>query len=346
MMSFHNIRRSALVLPLLIAFACLAFRPAAAAEPRLGGLFKPPYPRVNMSPSYRVDSTWPKKPDAFVWGHVPGIAVDDRDQVWVFTRSVPPVQVYSAAGEFVRSWGEDVIKKAHHIRFDHQGNVWLADIGLHTVMQFTPEGKLLKTLGTKGTAGTDSAHFDQPTDVAVTPEGEVFVSDGYGNNRVVHFDKNGQFVKAWGELGTAPGQFSLPHAIVLDSRGRLYVADRNNVRVQVFDQEGKFLSEWRNVIVPWGLWITKSDEIWVCGSSPMPWRLTDVVLGVPPKDQVFMKFNSDGKLLQLWTVPKGVDGQERPGECNWVHAMAVDSKGNIYAGDINGKRAQKFVKKD
>jgi hypothetical protein len=170
------------------------------------------------------------------------------------------------------------------------------------------------------------------------------VSDGYGNARIVHFTKDGKYVKEWGELGVKPGQFSIPHALAIDSKGRLYVADRNNVRVQVFNQDGKLLDEWRNVVVPWGFWMTKTDEIWVCGSSPMQWRKDDSALGCPPKDQVFMKFHPDGRLLQLWTVPKGADGLERPGECNWVHCIAEDSKGNLYVGDIRGKRAQKFVR--
>jgi DNA-binding beta-propeller fold protein YncE len=307
-------------------------------------MMKPRYPRVNLSTWYQVDPSWPQRPASCAWEAVPGIAVDGEDRVWVYTRAVPPVQVYDADGRFVRSWGEGTVKTAHHIKFDREGNVWLADIGHHVVMQFTPEGKLLKTLGTRGVAGDDEAHLDRPTDMAITPEGDVFVSDGYGNNRVVHFDWEGKFVKAWGKLGTGPGEFSLPHAIAMDARGRLYVADRNNARVQVFDQSGKFLDEWRDRLVPWGLWITKTDEIWVCGSSPMPWREGDTVLGCPPKDQVFMKFSPDGRLLQLWTVPKGVDGHEQPGDCNWVHAMALDSHGNLYAGDIIGKRAQKFVR--
>jgi hypothetical protein len=131
----------------------------------------------------------------------------------------------------------------------------------------------------------------------------------------------------------------------MDSRGDLYVADRNNVRVQKFDQKGKLLQEWRDLIVPWGFHVTAKDEIWVCGSSPMQWRKTDTALGCPPKDEIFMKFTTDGRLQQLLTLPKGLDGLERPGEVNWVHAMALDSKGNLYVGDIIGKRAQKFVLK-
>jgi sugar lactone lactonase YvrE len=158
----------------------------------------------------------------------------------------------------------------------------------------------------------------------------------------VHFDKNGKYLKEWGELGSKPGQFSIPHAIAVDSKGRVYVADRNNVRIQVFDANGKLLDVWNNLLVPWGLCLTKNDELWACGCSPMHWRPDDNALSCPPKDQLFMRFNADGKLLQLWTVPKGVDGLERPGELNWVHCLAVDSQGNLYAGDIKGKRAQKF----
>jgi hypothetical protein len=231
----------------------------------------------------------------------------------------------------------------HSIKLDGQGNVWLADVGNHVVIQCTPDGKVLRTLGIRGEAGADERHFNRPADMVVTPAGDVFIADGYGNARVVHYDKNGSFVKSWGKLGMEPGEFSLPHAIAVDSRGRLYVADRNNVRIQVFDQTGKFLDEWRNIVTPCAFWMSKNDELWVCGSSPMPWRPGDKVLGYPPVDQLFMKFNTSGKLLQLWAIPKGEDGKERPGEVNWAHGLALDSNGNIYTVDIKGQRAQKFV---
>jgi streptogramin lyase len=314
-----------------------------AASARAGDVT---YPKVSIATGYVVDPTWPQKPPAAKWDAVSGIAVDAQDRVYVFTRGTPPVQVYDSRGGHIRSWGEDTIKSAHHIKIGPDGNVWVADIGYHTVQKYTPEGKLLLILGTRGEAGRDNTHFNKPTDMAVTPAGDIFVADGYGNARIVHINKDGKFVKEWGELGSNPGQFSIPHAIALDSRGRLYVADRNNVRVQVFDQEGKLLDVWNNLITPWGFCVTSNDEIWVCGSSPMRWRKEDKALGCPPKDQVFMKFTPDGKLAQLWTVPKAVDGLEKPGECNWVHAIAVDSKGSLYVGDIIGKRAQKFVRED
>lgn len=303
------------------------------------------YPAVNTTVTWEVDPLWPQKPADMYWGHVPGIAVDGKDQVYVFTRAQPPVQVYDTKGKLLRAWGKG-IASAHHIKIDHDGNVWISDIENHVVEKYTPEGKLLLTIGTKGKAGRDKAHLNMPTDMAIDPRsGDVFISDGYGNARVVRFDKTGKYVLEWGELGHAPGQFSIPHAICMDAKGRIYVADRNNVRVQVFDQKGKFLEEWRDLIVPWGFWVTPKNEIWVCGSSPMQWRKTDGALGCPPKDQIFMKFTAEGRVLQLFTLPKGLDGLERPGEVNWVHCIAFDSQGNMYLGDIIGKRAQKFVLK-
>jgi hypothetical protein len=330
----HSLHVPPAVLVLLVLLA--SCRQAAAAEPT--------YPKVNVATAYVVEPHWPHKPADFSWGHMPGIAVDAHDHVYIFTRSDPPVQVYDAGGKFLRAWGRDTLKMAHHLKIDTEGNVWAADIGHHVVRKFTPEGKLLLTLGTVDHPGKDDSHFNMPTDMAIAPDGDVFVADGYGNARVVHFDKHGRFVKEWGDLGSKPGQFSIPHAIAVDSKGRLYVADRNNVRIQVFDPKGNLLDVWADVVTPWGFCMTKDDELWVCGSSPMQWRPEDEALGCPPKDQVFMRFNTAGKVLQLWTVPKGLDGLEQPGELNWVHAVAVDSHGNLYAGDIIGRRAQKFVR--
>jgi len=339
---------ASLVSAAFLFFSPLVFAQAEKAEPKKSTL--PDYPRVNLAPWYEVDASWPQRPANMPWSDVPGIFVDKQDQVWVFTRTNPPVQVYTADGKFVRAWGEDFIGTAHQIKIDHGGNVWLADVKLHVVRKCTPEGKVLMTLGTPDEKGEDATHLNMPTDMAIAPNGDIFVSDGYANSRMARFDKNGKFLKAWGTMGTGPQQFSIPHAVVVDSKSRVYVADRNNVRIQVFDTNGKLLDSWRDVVVPWGFWLTANDEIWVCGSSPMQWRVDakypTAPLSCPPKDQVFMKFDTGGKLRQLWTVPKCEDGQEKPGELNWVHCVAFDSKGNFYAGDIIGRRAQKFVRKN
>ncbi|NBV85159.1 MAG: hypothetical protein EBS01_02580 [Verrucomicrobia bacterium] len=309
-----------------------------------------PYPRINLAPQYEVVPDWPHVQAGWKQGQIPGIAVDKDDNVWVYARTNPSVQVYASDGHIVRSWG-DTDKRCipHGIYFDREGAVWLVDCGLHVVRKFTREGKLLMTLGTLGEPGEDEHHFDKPTGVTVTPSGEIFVSDGYGNNRIVHFDAQGCYVKAWGRLGVEPGQFSIPHAIISDSKGRLYVADRNNVRVQVFSTEGTLLDIWGNILVPWTFYMSSSDQIWVCGSSPMPWTIDPkypmAPLGCPPKDQLFMKFSTEGKVLQVSTFLKGEDEQEKPGELNWVHAIAFDSHDNLYLGDIIGRRVQKFVLK-
>jgi hypothetical protein len=308
----------------------------------------PRYPRVSLAKGYVVDPGWPQRPADVPWGQVPGVAVDREDNVWISTRTNPTIQVYAPDGRYRFGWRTEKTNSiAHFIRFDREGNVWTADVGLHTVTKRSPGGQVLLTLGTEDQPGEDASHFYKPTDMAFAPNGDIFVSDGYGNSRVVHFDRHGRFIKAWGSLGTAPGQFSIPHSIVCDSKGRLYVADRNNVRVQVFDQRGRLLDVWQNVMVPWGICISPKDEIWICGSSPMPW-MTDpkyptAPLGCPPKDQLFARFDTKGRVRELWTLPKGQDDHEQPGEVNWLHAIAFDSKGNVYLGDIIGKRVQKFV---
>ena len=289
-----------------------------------------------------VDPIWPQKPVSFTWGAMSGITVDAQGQVYVFNRSDPTVQVYRTDGTLVRSWSTANPKGTHHIKLDPDGNVWLADFRSHVVQKYNPQGKLLLTLGEADRPGCDNSHFNGPTDMAFLPSGDVFISDGYGNRRVVHFDKQGRFVKAWGEEGTGPGQFALPHAIAIDSQSRLYVADRNNARIQVFDTKGRLLAVWGDLIMPWGFAVTKNDEIWVCGSSRVRQPSGDGWVITPPPDQLLIKLSPDGKVrlrvpLQQTTVAPG-----NPGEVDWVHCIAIDSKGDIYLGDIQGKRAQKF----
>jgi peptidylamidoglycolate lyase len=287
-----------------------------------------------------VDPAWPQKPAAFVWGAMGGVTVDPEDRVYLCTRGKPAVQVFKTDGTLVRAWEGVTFKKGHHIRLDPEGNVWVADSeGGHAVFKFTPEGRKLLTLGEPGKAGCDGSHFNGPTDMAILPGGDVFVADGYGNQRVAHFNKDGAFVKQWGSRGANPGQFVLPHGIAADSKGRLYVADRNASRVHVFDAAGKLLDVWDKVIVPWGIAITPRDEIWICGSSG------PLGFSAPPKDQVVMQFTPEGKVAARYEIPRAASGSGKPGEVNWAHGIGVDSQGNFYIGDIQGRRAQKFVVK-
>lgn len=307
-----------------------------------------PYPKLNQAIGYEVDPGWPKKPDHIQWKLMCGVAVDAEDNVWTLNANNPPVQVYDPEGNLLKTWGEGLFEAPHSIRFGPDDSVWIADYKTHTIRKFTRDGKLLLTLGTPGEAGMDEAHFNMPTDIAVTPSGDIFVTDGYGNNRIVHFDATGKFVKTWGELGIEAGEIMQPHHIVVDSKGLLYVAERNNCRIQVFDQEGNSLAEWRQLVNPWGLWMTPKDELYVCGSSPARWKEEWGNLGNPPTDALMMRFSLDGRAQQLWVFPLAGEDKTVPGEVDWVHGIAVDSKGNLYLGDVcdwsPSHRVQKFTR--
>jgi len=305
---------------------------------------QPSSSKQGSTPHYVVDVTWPKKPDRFKWAQMAGIAVDSQDQVYIFTRSQPTVQVYKTDGTLVRAWVVEDSSGSHFIRIGPEGNIWTANIAEHVVRKYSPKGELLLTLGEAGVAGTDDAHFDRPTDMAILPTGDIFVSDGYNNRRVVHFNAKGEYVNQWGQEGTGPGQFALPHSIVVDSKKRLYVADRENARIQVFDTKGKLLVVWEDTVTPWGLCMTKKDELWVCGSSVVKDE-EGKCLVLPPQDQLLMKLDLTGKVLLRIPLKMTKEPPGESGELNWVHAVAFDSEGNLYLGDIQGRRAQKFSPK-
>jgi len=199
---------------------------------------------------------WGTLPDGWSFVEATAVAVDAQDNVWVFNRGAHPVIVFDREGAFKRSWGEGVIRRAHGITIGPDGTIWLTDDLHHTVRQFTSAGKLLLTIGDPDTPST--AHggkpFNRPTHVAISPRtGDVYVSDGYGNSRVHKYDPTGRLLKSWGAPGTDPGCFNIPHNIATDAGGRVYVADRENSRVQVFDEDGTYLDQWKNLHRPCGL---------------------------------------------------------------------------------------------
>lgn len=263
-----------------------------------------------------------KVPQGWTLGPCSAVAFSGKGEIYLFHRGPHPILCFDADGKYLRSWGDDVIQTAHGLRIDRDDNVWVTDIGQHRVFKFDSSGKLLLSLG-NGKPGTGLDQFDRPTDIAFGPQGEIFVSDGYGNSRVMKFSPSGGFITAWGKPGSAPGEFKLPHAIVLDSPGRVLVGDRENSRVQVFDQDGKLLDVWEG-FAPFGLAFDKEGVLFVADG------LANKVLYLDGAGKVQRSFGQKGKL---------------PGEFDLPHMLAVDAKGNLFVTEINGKRVQKFVRK-
>lgn len=269
---------------------------------------------------YELCAGWGKLPVGWAFSQVPGVAVDSHDNVYVFNRSEHAVIVFDRHGEFLTSWGEGVFPRPHGIRIDPEDNVYLTDVDSHLVLKFTKEGECLMTLGTEGKP-KEGAPFNKPTDVAVSPSGEIYVSDGYGNSLVHRFSPSGELLGSWGSPGEGPGQFNVPHAVCVDAKGRVYVADRQNNRIQVFTPEGEFLTEWGDFILPNGLFLGSDGHIYVAEGGHRVSKLTQ-----------------DGRLVLRF-------GQEgaAPGQFNFPHGICADPLGDLYVTEIFGERMQKFA---
>jgi DNA-binding beta-propeller fold protein YncE len=275
-------------------------------------------------PDYQPVLGWPKLPKDVTLGPVSAVATDSADRVFVFHRGKQPVLVFDRDGTFLRSWGDDQINTAHGLRIDHENNVWITDIGHHQVFKFDPAGKPLMTLGKKGKPGDGPDSFNRPTDVAVAATGEFYVSDGYGNSRVLKFSKEGKLLKQWGQKGKGPGQFNLPHAICLDAQGKVYVADRENNRIQVFDADGNYLTEWKEGGAPYGLYLTRDGRMFVADG------VANWVKVLDREGKAIGRFGGPGKGAGQFALP---------------HMLCVDSQGAVYVAEVDGKRVQKFTAK-
>jgi DNA-binding beta-propeller fold protein YncE len=271
-------------------------------------------------PDYRRVAGWPKVPEDVKLGAVSGVATDSDDRVYVLHRGPKPVLVFDRDGKFLHSWGDDYLKTPHGLRIDASGYIWITDIGNHQVIKFDAKGKPLLTLGKKGEAGTSDDKFDRPTDVAVAPSGEFYVSDGYGNSRVLKFSAKGKLLKQWGKKGTGEGEFNLPHTVVLDAKRRVIVGDRENNRIQVFDADGKFLMQWKEGGAPYGLFHA-GDRLFVADG------VANWVKVLGPDGKALGRFGEKGTA---------------PGQLQLPHMLCVDSHGDVYVTEINGKRVQKF----
>jgi DNA-binding beta-propeller fold protein YncE len=293
---------------------------------------------------YRAVEDWPRLPPGWNFMETAGIAADANNHVYVFHRGPHPIMEFDRDGQFVRSWGDGLFERPHSIRVDAEGNVWTADDVGHTVLKMNRQGKIVMVLGRfrtdsdaqstmpDGSAGgalrgmRDEAvvRFNKPTDLAVAPNGDVFVADGYGNSRIVKFTKDGTFVKAWGKRGSAPGEFHTPHSIVVDKQNRVIVADRENYRIQIFDADGNFQKEWKGLGSPWGLAITADNHLLMSDGY------NNHVLKLTMDGKVAGSFGSFGK---------------QPGQFHFCHQIAAAPDGSVYTAEILNWRPQKFVLK-
>ena len=260
---------------------------------------------------YRLVPGWGTLPDGATWGEVPGMAIDASGKLYAFHRSEVPIVELDRSGKILKMWGEKLFAWPHGIRIDRFGNLWITDgqarngIG-QQVFKYSSDGRLLMTLGTKGVRGEGPDTFGGPCDVAVAANGDIFVADGHQNSRVVKFDKDGKFIKAWGKRGDQPGEFNVPHTIVIDSRGRVLVGDRSNNRIQIFDQDGNFIDQWAQFGTPSGMYVTPDDTLYVVDYNV--------------KKGVFVGSARDG------SVKYKIDDAVAEG-------VAVDKDGNIYVGE-------------
>lgn len=254
-------------------------------------------------------------------GEASGIALNSKDHIFLFQRARPMLTEYDAAGNFVRSIGEGLFAHPHGLRIDPDDNIWTTDDGSHLVLKLSPDGRVLMVLGRKDVAAEADWLFNQPTDVAFGKNAEVYVSDGYGNSRVVKFDRDGKFLTSWGHYGSGPGEFNLPHSVVVDKSGHVYVGDRENKRIQIFDADGHFLKEWTNIGYPYGLFITPDQHIWMIDGG---------------YDRI-VELDQNGKI-------QGAIGEpgHGPGQLAWGHFLAVGPDRKLYVADVLNWRFQVF----
>jgi len=253
---------------------------------------------------------------------VAGIAVNSKGHVYVFHRGKHPLMEFDANGKYLRSIADDLFVTAHTVRVDAEDNIWTTDVGAHVVLKLNLDGRVLLSLGRMRIPGDDVLHFNQPTDVAFDRDGNIFVADGEGNSRVLKFNKYGNPLLGWGMKGEGQGQFNLPHSIAVDG-DLVYVGDRENSRIQIFDLQGRYLREWK-VGHPFGLFITPDHFIY----------MSDAIAGQ------ILKINRDGKVVGVLEGPTPDKGRHFD-----PHSLAVDKDDSIFTAEVMPWRAEKFRSK-
>ncbi len=272
--------------------------------------------------SYEKVEGWAKLPAGMEWGQVISVDMAPDGTIWAFHRAEPPILRFDADGNLIQSFGEGLFVRPHGFHIDRDGFIWATDqLGRdgrgHQVFKFNQDGEVLLTLGTKGIGGEGPDTFNGPTDVAIGANGDIFVTDGHFNNRVVKFSEDGSFIQAWGSKGTAPGQFDLPHTIAIDSQGRVFVGDRSNARIQIFDQNGTFLEQWDQFGRVSGILITPDDTIYVADYQ----QHQALLIGSTKDGSIHTRIES--------VIAEGI---------------AIDRMGNVYAAEVAGRVLTKFEK--
>lgn len=275
---------------------------------------------------YTVEENWWTLPDGWEFGWIPAVAVDSQDRVYVYSRSEHPMVVFDRDGSFLTSWGDDILKDAHGIFIDADDNIYCVERETHVMHKFTTDGELLMTLGTMDKPGAEGEPFNLPTDFALGPDGEMFISDGYGNARIHKYSPDGELIKSWGKPGTGPGEFDLPHCVRVDPRNRVMVADRENNRIQFFTLDGEYIEEWGDLLQPDTIFIDDDDLVYI---AELEQRISIMTL--------------DGEVISQWGSERG---STVPGEfLACPHGIWLDSHGDIYVGEVQADaRLQKYVR--
>ena len=333
---------------------------ATAQAPRVSPLGAP----NDLPNPYRPGVSWGQLPNGRKWGSTAGIAIGSDGNIWAIDRCgvsgsqgtncadspLDPILEFDPSGKLLKGFGHGMFVSPHKITVDKEGNLWVADNGLkdgrgQQVFKFNPDGKLLLTLGKAGVAGPGTDTFDQPTEVAVAPNGDIFVADGHGraptaNARIMKFDKNGKFIKTWGKKGTESGEFDCPHTLAFDSKGRLFVGDRQNNRIQIFDQDGRFIAEWKQFGRPSGIFIDKNDVLYVADSES---RGGEEGYGYNPGCRRGIRIGSAKDGVVKYFVP---DAAPYPPSADSTasEGVATDAAGNIYGAEFT-MDVKKYAKK-
>ena len=301
---------------------------------------------------YQPVADWAKLPSGRTWGSTSAVGVDPAGNIWVAERcgqnscagrAEAPILQFDPSGTVLKSFGEGMFIFPHGFHVDDEGNVWVTDAQGrdgkgHQVVKFSPDGKVLLTLGKAGIAGDGPDTFNQPSDVVTGRNGDIFVADGHDretNARIVKFSKDGRFIKTWGKRGSAPGEFDTPHAIAIDSLGRVFVGDRANNRIQIFDQDGKFLGEWKQFSRPSGIFIDRNDVIYVADSESNTKRNPGWKRGI------YIGSARDGKVTAF--IPDPEPGPDKSATSG-AEGVAADPQGNIYGAEVGPKTLRKYVK--